>query len=134
MLWQTGRIWSYGPRRPFGYHKDRRPSIIPLQRVLLRTLRQGHGRGRLVPGRSRLSHLINNAPGSTSLELTTRVNQMASYYVLTDPTDPGSEHDTYEAARAECVKLQKTGYPQACILGDDLTWVPSWDRSNERIG
>jgi len=47
------------------------------------------------------------------------------WYVLRDNQDPGSSHDTYEEAREECVKLQKSGWPHARIFGPDLWNVPS---------
>jgi hypothetical protein len=52
-----------------------------------------------------------------------------SYWVVTDAHDPGNSYPTYAEAREVVVELQRKGYTEACILGDDLTWTPSWDRS-----
>lgn len=53
------------------------------------------------------------------------------YYVVSDPNDPGMEFDSYESARKECVMRQKEGQNDTCILSDDITWTPSWDKTPE---
>ncbi len=49
------------------------------------------------------------------------------YYVLTDPQDPGSEHETYEEAQAACLLLQKKGLPARIFGGpNDLGFHDPW--------
>lgn len=49
------------------------------------------------------------------------------FFVVSDKNDPGMEFDNYDDARIECVKRQKEGLHKSCILGDTLTWIPSWE-------